>query len=84
MPLVFGGRATRNFLALLVLMHFILFVDRVNLAAAAPVIQQDLGLSNIALGLAFRRSTTLMRRFSSSAAGLPTVSVPGALWPFAG
>jgi hypothetical protein len=36
MPFVFGGRATRNFLALLVLMHFILFVDRVNLAAAAP------------------------------------------------
>jgi MFS family permease len=53
MPFVFGGRATRNFIALLVLMHFILFVDRVNLAAAAPVIQQDLGLSNIALGLAF-------------------------------
>ena len=49
----FNGRATRNFIALLVLMHFILFVDRVNLAAAAPVIQQDLGLSNIALGLAF-------------------------------
>jgi MFS family permease len=48
----FNGRATRNFIALLVLMHFILFVDRVNLAAA-PVIQQDLGLSNIALGLAF-------------------------------
>ena len=34
----FNGRATRNFIALLVLMHFILFVDRVNLAAAAPVI----------------------------------------------
>src|SRR5215472_13957797 len=45
----FNGRATRNFIALLVLMHFILFVDRVNLATAAPVIQQDLGLSNIAL-----------------------------------
>jgi MFS family permease len=48
-----GGRATRNFLALVVVMHFILFVDRVNLAAAASVMQQDLGLSNIALGLAF-------------------------------
>jgi len=47
------GRATRNFLALLCLMHFILFVDRVNLAAAAGVMQKDLGLSNIALGLAF-------------------------------
>jgi MFS family permease len=53
MLFAFNGRATRNFLALLVLMHFILFVDRVNLAAAAPVIQHDLGLGNIALGLAF-------------------------------
>src|ERR1700730_15437313 len=34
-------------------MHYILFIDRVNLAAAAPVMQQDLGLSNLALGLAF-------------------------------
>ena len=49
----FNGRATRNFLALLVVMHFILFIDRVNLAAAASVMQQDLGLSNIALGVAF-------------------------------
>src|SRR5208282_1286721 len=49
----FNGRATRNFLILLVSMHFILFIDRVNLAAAAPVMQKDLGLSNIALGLAF-------------------------------
>jgi MFS family permease len=47
------GRATRNFLALLVSMHFILFIDRVNLAAAAEVMKEDLGLSNIALGLAF-------------------------------
>ena len=37
MPFAFYGRATRNFLGLLVLMHFILFVDRVNLAAAAEV-----------------------------------------------
>ena len=49
----FNGRATRNFLILLVPMHYILFIDRVNLAAAATVIQQDLGLSNLALGLAF-------------------------------
>ena len=47
------GRATRNFLGLLVVMHFILFVDRVNLAAAAGVMQQDLRLSNIELGIAF-------------------------------
>ena len=49
----FNGRTTRNFLVLLVSMHFILFIDRVNLAAAADVMQKDLGLSNIALGLAF-------------------------------
>jgi hypothetical protein len=34
MMFAFNGRATRNFLGLLVVMHFILFVDRVNLAAA--------------------------------------------------
>jgi MFS family permease len=34
-------------------MEFVLFIDRVNLAAAAPVMQKDLGLGNIALGLAF-------------------------------
>jgi len=53
MRFAFTGRATRNFLVLVVVMHFILFVDRVNLAAAASVIQHDLGLSNIALGIAF-------------------------------
>ena len=53
--MLFGlyGRATRNFLGLLCLMEFVLFIDRVNLAAAAPVMQKDLGLGNIALGLAF-------------------------------
>lgn len=49
----FGGPATRNFLTLVVVMHFILFIDRVNLAAAAETIKEDLGLSNIALGIAF-------------------------------
>jgi MFS family permease len=53
MLFTFNGRATRNFLIILCLMNFILFVDRVNLAAAAVVIQQDLGLTNIELGLAF-------------------------------
>jgi sugar phosphate permease len=53
MPFAFNGRATGNFLTLLVVMHFILFVDRVNLAAAAETIKDDLGLSNIALGVAF-------------------------------
>jgi MFS family permease len=53
MPTGLGGRATRNFLLLLCTMEFILFIDRVNLAAAAPVMQKDLVLSNVALGLAF-------------------------------
>jgi MFS family permease len=53
MRLAFDGRATWNFLFLLCLMEFVLFIDRVNLAAAAPVLQKDLGLGNIALGFAF-------------------------------
>jgi MFS family permease len=53
MRFALNGRATRRFLGLLVLMHFVLVVDRVNLAAAAPVMQKDLGLSNVALGIAF-------------------------------
>src|ERR1700761_2936093 len=53
MRLAFNGRATRNLLVLLCMMEFILFIDRVNLAAAASVMQKDLGLSNIALGVAF-------------------------------
>jgi MFS family permease len=53
MSLIFNGRATRNFLIILCLMNFVLFIDRVNLAAAASVIKQDLGLSNIELGFAF-------------------------------
>jgi MFS family permease len=53
MLIVLPGRATRNFLLVLCLMHVILFVDRVNLAAAAEVIKADLGLSNIQLGVAF-------------------------------
>jgi len=47
------GRTTRNFLVVLCIMYFILYVDRVNLAAAAGAIQKDLGLSNTELGIAF-------------------------------
>src|SRR3984957_1419347 len=53
MMFILPGRATRNFLLILCLMHIILFVDRVNLAAAAETIKTDLGLSNIQLGVAF-------------------------------
>ena len=80
------GRATRNFLLVLCIMYFILYVDRVNLAAAAGAIQKDLGLSNTELGVAFfRRSIIPMRRSSSSAAGSPTAMAraggsPSARW----
>src|SRR5215475_5060597 len=47
------GKATRNFLVILSAMHVILFIDRVNLAAAAETIKADLGLTNIQLGVAF-------------------------------
>jgi MFS family permease len=47
------GRATRHFLLILCAMHVMLFVDRVNLAAAAETIKTDLGLTNIQLGVAF-------------------------------
>jgi MFS family permease len=53
MLIALPGRATRNFLLILCLMHVILFVDRVNLAAAAETIKDDLGLTNIQLGVAF-------------------------------
>ena len=47
------NRGTRNFLLVLCIMYFILYVDRVNLAAAAGAMQKDLGLSNTELGIAF-------------------------------
>jgi hypothetical protein len=74
----FNGRATRNFLILLVSMHYILFIDRVNLAAAAPVMQQDLGLSNLALGLAFSAFNYSYAPFQLVGAGLPTADRFGA------
>ena len=40
-------------LGLLCAMYLILYVDRVNIATAAPLIQKELGLSNTQLGLAF-------------------------------
>jgi MFS family permease len=40
-------------LLLLCAMYFLLFVDRVNLATAAPSIQTELGLSNTQLGIVF-------------------------------
>ena len=56
MQIAQSGRAThvqKYMLALFCAMSFILYLDRVNLAAAAGPIKDELGLSNITLGLAF-------------------------------
>jgi MFS family permease len=45
--------APRVVLSLLCILYLILFVDRVNIATAAPLIKADLSLSNTQLGLAF-------------------------------
>jgi MFS family permease len=46
-------KAPRVVLLLLCLLYLILFVNRVNIATAAPLIKADLRLSNSQLGLAF-------------------------------
>src|SRR6202795_1368925 len=40
-------------LLIICLMYLILYVDRVNIATAAPLVKADLGLTNTQLGLAF-------------------------------
>jgi MFS family permease len=45
--------ASDRVLAILCLMYLILYVDRVNISTAAPLIKAELGLSNTALGLVF-------------------------------
>jgi sugar phosphate permease len=40
-------------LSLLCLMYLVLYIDRVNIATAAPFIRRDLGLSNAEYGIAF-------------------------------
>ncbi|SDV46560.1 Sugar phosphate permease [Chitinasiproducens palmae] len=47
------SHVSRNMLAIFCAMSFILYLDRVNLAAAAGPIKAELGLSNTTLGLAF-------------------------------
>jgi len=47
------NRASRVVLGLLCVMYFVLFVDRVSLSTAAPLMKGDLGLSNAQLGLVF-------------------------------
>jgi MFS family permease len=45
--------ASGRVLSILCLMYLILYVDRVNIATAAPLIKTELGLSNTQLGLVF-------------------------------
>src|SRR5580698_11629783 len=45
--------APRIILALLCLLYLILFVNRVNISTAAPLIKSDLKLTNTQLGLVF-------------------------------
>src|ERR1700737_207750 len=45
--------ASNTVLLILCLMYLILYVDRVNISTAAPLIKADLKLSNTELGLAF-------------------------------
>jgi MFS family permease len=50
-PSKFG--ASERVLSILCLMYLILYVDRVNISTAAPLIKTELGLSNTELGLVF-------------------------------
>lgn len=45
--------ASRSVLVIICLLYFILYIDRVNLSTAAPMIQKDLGLNAVQLGLVF-------------------------------
>src|SRR5947209_12536271 len=45
--------ASNTVLSIICLMYLILYVDRVNISTAAPLIKADLKLSNTELGLAF-------------------------------
>jgi MFS family permease len=48
-----GFGVSNRVLLILCLMYLILYVDRVNISTAAPLIKADLGLSNTQLGLVF-------------------------------
>ncbi len=45
-------------------MYLILFVNRVSISTAAPLMKADLGLTNAQLGLAFSAFAFPMRYFS--------------------
>ena len=51
-------------LLIICLMYLILYVDRVNISTAAPLIKADLDLSNTSWAWRFRHSPIRMRCFS--------------------
>ena len=51
MARLFTGATGRIFM-LLCLMYFIMYVDRVNISTAAPVIQREMQITNTQLGIA--------------------------------
>ena len=70
-------------LLIICLMYLILYVDRVNISTAAPLIKADLGLSNTQLGLAFSAFAypyAPRRRRPAWWEGSPVYSPPGLLW----
>jgi MFS family permease len=52
-PRAFRPTVSNQVLLLLCLMYLILYVDRVNISTAAPLIKAELGLSNTELGFVF-------------------------------
>ena len=51
--MVIRNVASRSVLLIICLLYFILYIDRVNLSTAAPLIQKDLGLTATQLGVIF-------------------------------
>jgi sugar phosphate permease len=49
---VVNGSASNTVLLIICLMYLLLYVDRINIATAAPLIKADLDLTNTQLGLA--------------------------------
>ena len=71
--------ASHGVLAMLCLMYFITYVDRVNVSTAAAAFKQELGLSNTQVGLVFSAFAYPYIWYSrSSAAGSAIASVRAA------
>ena len=58
-------KATHVVLAMLCIMYFITYVDRVNIGTAAGEIQKELHLSNTGLGLVFSPAKSAIVRLDA-------------------